>query len=311
MILTVTLNPSIDIYYNINNLVLGNVNRVSCVKKTAGGKGINVSRVLNQVSEPIVATGIVGGFLGQQIEDDLDKLGIEYKFLRINQQTRNCIGIIHGENQTEILEQGPVLDMEDIEKFKKYFKNILSDADFVTMSGSLMKGMPDNFYVELIRICNSMDKKVILDTSGNALLEVLKSDVKPFAVKPNIEELKYIIGSNIVYEEKILKNELNKPIFDDVENIFLSMGARGMLARIKSKFYKVEIPKIKTVNTIGSGDSTVAGIAYGFRNKMSIEDILKIANTFGILNAMESETGYINTEKIEEISNKIMVKVFN
>lgn len=125
MILTLTLNPSVDIAYPLTSLKLDDVNRVEEVSKTAGGKGLNVTRVLAQVGEPVIASGFIGGELGQFIAKKLDQADIKHAFYNIKGETRNCIAILHEGQQTEILEQGPEIDNEEATGFIKHFEQLL------------------------------------------------------------------------------------------------------------------------------------------------------------------------------------------
>ncbi|HEQ7915937.1 TPA: tagatose-6-phosphate kinase, partial [Streptococcus pyogenes] len=168
MILTVTLNPAIDVSYPLDELKCDTVNRVVDVTKTPGGKGLNVSRVLNDFGETVKATGCVGGESGDFIINHLPD-SILSRFYKISGDTRTCIAILHEGNQTEILEKGPLLSVDEIDGFTHQFKYLLNDVDVVTMSGSLPAGMPDDYYQKLIKIANLNGKKTVLDCSGNAL----------------------------------------------------------------------------------------------------------------------------------------------
>ena len=146
MILTVTMNPSVDISYPLTEFKLDTVNRVQEVSKTAGGKGLNVSRVIHLMDEKLTATGIVGGFLGKFIQKQLDETGIPHHFLEIEEESRNCIAILHDGKQTEILESGPTITKKQSEDFLSVFDTLLKDTTIVTISGSLPKGIDSAFY---------------------------------------------------------------------------------------------------------------------------------------------------------------------
>ncbi|MDT4061141.1 PfkB family carbohydrate kinase, partial [Staphylococcus aureus] len=135
MILTLTLNPSVDISYPLTALKLDDVNRVQEVSKTAGGKGLNVTRVLAQVGEPVLASGFIGGELGQFIAKKLDHANIKHAFYNIKGETRNCIAILHEGQQTEILEQGPEIDNQEAAGFIKHFEQLLEKVEAVAISG--------------------------------------------------------------------------------------------------------------------------------------------------------------------------------
>src|SRR5699024_3544112 len=137
MILTVTLNPAVDVSYRLDRFSTDTVNRVEDVLKTAGGKGINVARVLAQLDEEVAASGFLGGSLGDFIRSEISSLGINDFFVEIAGETRNCIAIIHEGQQTELLESGPLISKSETEEFLKKFSEYVQQVEFVTVSGSL------------------------------------------------------------------------------------------------------------------------------------------------------------------------------
>lgn len=307
MILTVTLNPAIDVSYPLNELKFDTVNRVVDVTKTPGGKGLNVSRVLNEFGETVKATGCIGGESGDFIINHLPD-SILSRFYKISGDTRTCIAILHEGNQTEILEKGPLLSVDEIDGFTNHLEYLLNDVDVVTMSGSLPAGMPDDYYQKLIGIANLNGKKTVLDCSGNALEAVLKGDSKPTVIKPNLEELSQLLGKEITKDFDALKEVLQDKLFDGIEWIIVSLGADGVFAKHKDTFYKVDIPKIQIVSAVGSGDSTVAGIASGLANDEDDRALLTKANVLGMLNAQEKTTGHVNLENYDKLYQSIKVK---
>lgn len=307
MILTVTMNPSIDISYPLDELKIDTVNRVVDVTKTAGGKGLNVTRVLSEFGDPVAATGLVGGKFGEYL---LENIGGDVKkhFYTIAGETRNCIAILHGDNQTEILEKGPKIQEKEGQGFLGHFKELLNLVDVVAISGSLPAGLPVDYYANLVHLANQAGKPVVLDCSGAALQAVLESDHKPTVIKPNNEELSQLLGREISEDLEELKAVLQEPLFEGIEWIIVSLGANGAFAKHGDTFYKVDIPKIQVVNPVGSGDSTVAGISSGLFHKESDQDLLKKANVLGMLNAQEKMTGHVNMSNYQTLFNQLTVK---
>ncbi|HHX67736.1 MAG: 1-phosphofructokinase [Miniphocaeibacter sp.] len=307
MIVTVTLNPSIDISYRLEEFLIDGVNRTNKVSKTPGGKGLNVTRVLKQLKADVLATGFLGGRTGEFLEDGLKELSINTKFLQVKGNTRNCIAILHEGKQTEILESGEEISKEEQEEFFRLFEKIIEKASVVTISGSVPPGIASDYYEELLKIASRNNIKVILDTSGNSLKNiVLNSEIKPYCIKPNETEIKQIEGKEINTKKELIEY-LKSKIFNEIELVVVTMGGEGALVKYKDEFYNVEIPKIKVVNPVGSGDSTVAGIAYGLENNLNIEETIKYAMTCGILNTMEEKTGFINVNEVENIKNQVKV----
>lgn len=309
MILTITLNPSVDISYPLEDFNLNTVNRVALPKKTAGGKGLNVTRVLHEAGQEVVATGLIGGQLGDYLSHQLTESGIANQFLTIKGETRNCIAILHQGMQTEILENGPYVDIDEADAFTNHLNLIIKQFDVVTISGSLPRGLEQNYYSKLIATAKAYDKKVVLDCSGQALIEVLKGKAKPTVIKPNKEELEQILGSNIKEGDlDHLKELLKSPIFEGIEWIIVSLGANGAFAKHLDTFYKVTIPKITVANPVGSGDSTVAGIAWALQVADQPETLLKKANVLGMLNAQEAMTGHVNMANYNNLFEQLRVE---
>ncbi|MEB7779952.1 tagatose-6-phosphate kinase [Mammaliicoccus fleurettii] len=307
MILTITMNPSVDISYQVDNLSINHVNRTNKWSKTAGGKGLNVTRVLNQLNEQVVASGLKGGKLGEYLEQSLNEHKITNHFFEIQGNTRNCIAILHEGNQTEILEDGPTISSEEIEHFKAHFEELVSKSDIAVISGSLPKGVDSKFYSNLIKICDKHAVPAILDCFNKALIEVLRGQYKPLLIKPNIDELSELLGEHIDEDIESLKQAVSDPMFENIEWVVVSLGSNGVFAKHNDKYYKVDIPQIQVVNPVGSGDSMIAGFTSALMNNATDEALLKKANTIGMLNAQETVTGSINLKNYDDLYNKINI----
>ncbi|MFK4308407.1 tagatose 6-phosphate kinase [Bacillus sp. RC240] len=307
MILAVTMNPSVDISYPIQDFKLDDVNRVENIRKTAGGKGLNVARVVKQMGEDVLTTGVIGGTIGDYIIQELTKSDIRNHFYKINQESRNCIAILHDSKQTEILESGPSLSTEEGTAFLEKYRELLSEVSLVTISGSLPKGLESEFYRQMVEIGREKGIPVIVDTSGEPLRQVLNHNVKPFAIKPNISELFQLFGMEVEESTSSLKQLLNNKLFHGIEWIVVSMGAAGAFLKHGGDYYRVTIPAIEVINAVGSGDATVAGLAVALKRKQAVSDILKTAMTTGMLNTMEEVTGYIDPEKFGQFFEMVEV----
>lgn len=307
MILTVTMNPSIDVSYPLEELNIDTVNRIEKVSKTAGGKGLNVSRVLSQLNAPLTATGVVGGKFGDYLTEQLDKDGIPHSFSKIDGETRSCIAILHEGKQTEILESGPEVTAEEQEAFVAHFEELMADTDFITISGSLPKGINHDFYSLLIDKATEADVKVLLDTSGATLKASLENTHKPFLIKPNETEIADLLGKEIHSNDELVE-ALEDKEFDGIEWIVVTLGADGAIVKHQKNYYRVDIPTIKVVNPVGSGDSTIAGLAYALSEGKSPEDVIKSGMVTGMLNTLEEKTGFINVDNFETLFKQIKVE---
>jgi tagatose 6-phosphate kinase len=307
MILAVTMNPSVDISYRIHEFKQDAVNRVENVRKTAGGKGLNVARVIAQMEEKVLATGVLGGTIGDYIVQELNKSHIPNDFLKIEKESRNCIAILHEGMQTEILESGPTLTNEEGKDFLEKFEQLLAKVTLVTISGSLPKGLAVDFYQQMLTISQRQGIPVILDSSGEPLRAALLHKAKPLAIKPNVTELSQLLGMNVDSRINSLKQALDHEWFKGIEWIVVSMGGDGAFVRHGTDDYRVAIPKIDVVNPVGSGDAVVAGLAVALNRNQSVETVLKTAMTTGVLNTMEAGTGSINMAKFGQYFDLVKI----
>lgn len=312
MIITVTLNPSLDISYPVDSLTIDGVTRVAKSGKTAGGKGLNVSRVLHQLGAPLTTTGFIGGHFGRYIKDQLDDIGLNHDYQDIDGQTRACIAILHdGGKQTEILESGPEITEADSQAFLEKFKDLAKDAEVITLSGSLPKGLPTDYYSQMIKIGNDLGKKVILDSSGEALKQAVAASDKPYLIKPNETEVEVIINQALDLDNlEDLKEKLSLPELEGIEWIVISLGKDGAIAKHGDKFYRITIPTVEVANPVGSGDSTIAGFAKAVNDQSSDDVMLKTGMTTGILNTMSEKTGDIDPDHFDEIFNQVQIEEF-
>ncbi|WP_042354127.1 tagatose-6-phosphate kinase [Bacillus rubiinfantis] len=307
MILTVTMNPSVDISYPLEHFLLDGVNRVENVRKTAGGKGLNVTRVIAQMNEAVLATGVLGGTVGDYIIQELNRSGIANSFLKINKESRNCIAILHEGKQTEILEAGPTLTPEEGAAFLEKFSELLAKVSLVTISGSLPRGLAPDYYQKMISLCRHRNIPVIIDTSGESLRQALLHEDKPTVIKPNLSELAALVGRELAGIEE-LQQALKADLFQGIDTIVVSLGSDGAFVKHGADTYRVLIPQIDVVNPVGSGDATVAGLAVALNRCEPVEATLKTAMTTGMLNAMEAETGSIGMNNFSKYFQLVKVE---
>ncbi|MDU4934252.1 MAG: 1-phosphofructokinase [Peptostreptococcaceae bacterium] len=306
MITILTFNPSIDRMYRVNSIGIGEVQRVISTNSTAGGKGLNVTKVCKILGEEPLAMGFLGGFNGEYIKNELKKLEIKNKFTDINQETRNCLNIIEDNlTSTEFLEKGPVIDAEDLIKFEADLEDVLDETKILVASGSYCQNMPLDYYKVIGEICKNHNIKFILDTSGEALKVALESN--PYLIKPNTDEIKQLLNINIESKEEIISAGM-KLLEMGAQNVCISLGKDGMVYLNNDEIYEVIVPKVEAVNTVGSGDSTIAGFSVGVLRNYETVELLKLANSCGISNAMNIETGFVKLEEIEKYSEQVQVK---
>lgn len=306
MILVLNLNASLDKRYEVTDMVKGEVTRAKQVQNTPGGKGIHVANVVTILNEECIATGLLGGKTGEFINEKLDEYKIKHDFIKINGETRSCLAIISDDLvQTEILEPGPEVSESEQSDFLHKYIELIENADIVVASGSVPRNVPSNFYRKLTEMANSQGKIFLLDTSGELLREGIKG--KPYFIKPNRDEIEALTGRKITTIEDAIE-EIKRFQSQGVEFVVISLGVDGSVAGVNGKFYKVNIPKVKAVNPVGSGDSYVAGVAISIQRGYTIEETLKFASACGTANAMEEESGFVTESVVNELINKITVE---
>lgn len=305
MILTVTLNPAVDKVYEVESFAVGDVFRPKDMWATAGGKGLNVSRVATILGEKVRATGFLGGSNGAFIRNEIKKQGIEDAFVEISGETRICIAINDpiANTSTEILEPGPVITAQEQEKFLKRFRQLVKEADIVTISGSLPKGVDIDFYGKLIDISREFGKRVLLDTSGESLLKSL--EFTPFMIKPNETELEAIADKKISTEQDILETAI-KIHQMGIQLVCVTLGGNGCIAVTEEGAFRLNAPSIETVSTVGSGDSFLAGCAVALVQNQPIETVLKTAMACGMANTQFARTGYVSRELVDKFYKTVV-----
>lgn len=307
MILTVTLNASIDKRYVVEGAAMGEVNRVKECTYTPGGKGLNVSKPASIAGAKVVATGFVGGHAGNYIVESLKPFGIESAFYHVDGESRSCINIWDTVNhvQTEYLEPGFTVSEADFAGFIEKFKELVKEADVVAMSGSVPKGLDGHAYQTLVKICKDAGKKVILDTSGKML--ELGIEAKPTMIKPNIDEIRMLTGKSCDDFQDML--DAAKQVHDSgVEIVAVSLGGDGSFVVSDEGIFRARVPKIDAVNTVGCGDSMIAGFALGLSEGLTVRETLRKASAISAAAALREETGFFVKEDMERIYPQVEIE---
>ncbi|WP_038978121.1 1-phosphofructokinase [Paenibacillus polymyxa] len=254
MIYTVTLNPSIDYIVEVDDLKLGDLNRMKRDLKLPGGKGINVSRVLNQLGADSTAIGFLGGFTGRFIDDTLREESIKTDFVMIEDDTRINIKLKHGD-ETEINGLGPAIREQEADALVQKLAS-LQKNDIVVLSGSIPPSLGGDFYERLIRVCQQTGAEFVIDTTGGALMKALVH--KPLLIKPNHHELAELFGVTIHSEEEIVTYG-RKLLEAGAKNVLISMAGEGALFITADEVYHANVPAGMVKNSVGAGDSMIAG----------------------------------------------------
>lgn len=260
MIYTVTFNPSLDYIVRMDHFEAGAINRVSYEQVLAGGKGINVSIVLHNLGHESTALGFVAGFTGAEIEHKLDAFPVKHDFVHLENGFSRINVKAKAENETEINGQGP--DISEAAQ-KKLFEKLdtLGKGDTLVLAGSIPKTLPDDIYERIMERLDGRGIRIVVDAEKKLLLNVLK--YHPFLIKPNNHELGDMFGVTLKTDEEIV-TYAKKLQEKGATNVLISMAGDGaILLTADGKHYKSPAPKGKLVNSVGAGDSMVAGFLTG------------------------------------------------
>lgn len=305
MILTVTLNPAVDKTYTAALLLPGQVNRMKTVRNLPGGKGINVTKLLRQYGHEVMACGFLGGYNGAFIRKSMEELRVDCRFTETAEETRCSINVIAEDGYiTELLEPGPGISEAELSCFKEGYRKALQEAELVVLSGSVAGGISADIYGDLIRMASEAGKKTFLDTSGEPL--VLGAAAGPCMIKPNLKELEYLAGHKIKGVEDAAEAAIR---FKDrgLETVVVSMGRKGLLAVRGEEVLWARAPQVRTVNTVGCGDSVVGSWVMSYLRQDSLADSLRQAAAIAAANAATMESGTISRALAEELASQIEI----
>jgi len=276
MIVTITLNPAIDKTIELNHFSLGALNKVENAILDPGGKGINVSKVVESLGGKSIATGFLGGGTGKYIENALNEMAIANDFVQIDGETRTNLKIFDRSSKetTEINEQGPNVTEEQIKQLIEKVEKMIMPPCIVVISGSAPKSVPADFYAELVRAAKKKGAQVFLDASGSAFEAGIKA--KPDFIKPNKHELEQ-------YFDKEINNDLELKAagrhFVDIGigNVLISLGKEGAYFGSKNKSLRLKPLKVDAHSSVGAGDAFVGAFVYALDHEYEIDETLKLA----------------------------------
>ena len=296
MIYTITFNPAVDLVIQVPNCQLGALNRSKGEEYVAGGKGINMSIVLKRLGIDNIATGFLGGFSGKYIEEFLEKEGITPQFISVEGTTRINVKV-KGEVETEINAAGPNVGVEKFQQLVRYLEDHLQDGDIVFLAGNAAPGLDESSYVEIAKLCHARGVKLVLDTTKESLLACLP--YQPFIIKPNQQELEELFGVNIQTQDEIVRYALQLQK-TGARNVLVSCGGDGaFLVSETGQVFVSSVPKGTLVNSVGAGDSMLAGFMAKYIETNDFRKSLKQGAASGSATAFS--VGITTRELIEEL----------
>ena len=295
MIYTITFNPALDYISQVENFEIGKINRTQTEKILPGGKGLNVSIVLKNLGIESTALGFVAGFTGEELKTDIEQRGIKTDFVKVEKGLTRINVKISSKEETALNGNGPDVTEENIEQLLKKIDNIKND-DTVILAGNIPKCINNNIYEIICKKLEQNKVRFIVDATKELLMNVLK--YKPFLIKPNKEELEETFKEKIETKEEIIVHA-KKLQQIGAQNVLISLGGEGaILVTTEGKEYYSKAPKGKVLNTVGAGDSMVAGFIAGYEQSGDFEQAFKMGIATGSASSFS-----MNLATAEEVAN--------
>lgn len=282
MIYTVTFNPSLDYIVTVKDFRLGETNRTASEQMLPGGKGINVSTVLENLGFENTALGFVAGFTGKEIVRKVQELGFRHEFIELQEGCSRINIKMKDFDGTEINGQGPAIKEADVQTLLERLDH-LGEGDILVLAGSIPSSMPETIYADILKRLDGKGVMTVVDATNDLLMEVLK--YHPFLIKPNQHELGEIFGVELTTQESVVPYA-KKMQEKGAVNVLVSMGGKGaVLLDANGDVHMLPAPKGNLVNAVGAGDSMVAGFLAGWLEKQDYEHAFRMGVSAGSASA--------------------------
>lgn len=286
MIYTVTFNPSLDYIVTVDNFTTGRVNRTTTEFMYPGGKGINVSIVLKNLGYDNIALGFEAGFTGEEIIRRISDMGIIHDFIHVDNGLSRINVKIRSDNESEINGQGPAIEADHINKLYQRFDK-LKNGDILVLAGSIPTVMPDSMYMDIMKYLKGRNIKIVVDATKDLLVNVL--EYRPFLIKPNNHELGEVFGVELKTRDEVVEYAKRLQKMGAV-NVLVSMAGEGaVLVAEDGSIFKTPAPKGVVKNSVGAGDSMVAGFIAGYLNSGNYVEAFKMGVCTGSASAFSDK----------------------
>lgn len=296
MIYTVTFNPALDYVMNVADFSVGKIHYAESEHIYCGGKGINVSQILAQLGVESVALGFIAGFVGDKIESELNNMGIKTDFVRLKSGMSRINVKVRSGGETDVNTNGPFIDNDSLNQFFSKLDG-LTEGDVLIVSGSVPKCLPANVYEDILSRVNGKGLLSVVDASGKRLVNTLK--YHPFLIKPNNDELSEIFEKEVSSLDEIADCAKRLQSMG-AKNVLVSMGKNGSVLFCENgNILRADSVGGKAVNTVGAGDSMVAGFVAGYIKTADFAYALKLGTAAGSATAVSE--GLATAEKINEL----------
>jgi 6-phosphofructokinase 2 len=307
MIYTVTLNPALDRELVVDKIVYDDANRVREEHRYAGGKGIDVARVLTELGVECVALGFVGGYDGLELEGRLINQGVACDFVRIGAETRTNIFVRNRKTGKQAIfsVRGPEVKAQDVGLLVEKLRNLRPAPTYAVIAGSLPTGVTPRIYFQLVKTLRDQGARVVLDADGEPLRFAIPA--QPHIIKPNIHEFGRLMGKTIEDEAEIAA-EARKLVDRGIELVIISLGSRGLLGVTADTIYRVRPPVVQVRSTIGSGDSVIAGLIMGLSRGKSLGVALRLGAAAGTATALTPGTELCHRADVDRILSQVSLE---
>ena len=305
MIVTVCLNPAIDVTYRVLELSVGRSHRVLEVHARAGGKGVNVARVLHQLDEPVTVAGLCGGATGAEIAADLQRSGLPAAFTLISGQSRRTVTVVDARDATVFNEPGPPVSAAEWTAFTAAFDEIAKAGRVVVASGSVPPGCPDTAYAELVAIARANGAAVVLDAEGERLRHALGA--RPDVAKPNAAEVAHLFGRPVSTRQDA-RDAAQLLCDSGAEAGIVSLGAEGFVAVTPSAVFDVRLPRRIRGNQTGAGDALAGAIARGLARHDPWPELLADAAALSAAAVAVPVAGSVAIDVMAEVRPGVVVQ---
>lgn len=308
MIITVTLNAAIDNTLSVPHFRLGDRHRAVDKRAAAGGKGINVARALKCLGQPVIATGFAGGVTGTRIIEYLTAESVLNDFVRIGEESRTSTVLIDpttGE-QTEINEHGPRVSEAELELFREKLMYLAPGADICVIAGSIPKGIPYDFYGDLVTGLRKAGVTTLVDAEGDIMTHALRAE--PDMIAPNVNEAEELVGREFVDEEDLASAPAELRALGAKDAVVTtSGGCWAVLDESQQTTLRVKAPELDPITTVGSGDALVAGLVSARYIGLGPEEALRYAVACGAESTQHFGAGTLDRTAVDHLVDRVEI----
>ncbi len=304
-VVTVTLNPALDLTGSLSELNVGSVSLVSQGNLHAAGKGVNVAKVLSDLGAQVTVTGFLGKENPELFHQLFSQINVTDEFIEVEGATRINVKLVEENGRvSDINFPGVQVSTEEIERFERVLFRLAEDHDYFVIAGSLPGGVSPELCASWIKTLRQRGKKVLFDSSNSALATGISA--QPWLVKPNDEELADLVGQELSTFEQC-QRAAQALSSKGIDNVVVSMGAEGVMWLNQDQLLRSAPPRMNVVSTVGAGDTLVAGLCWGHMQAMPNNEILRFATALSALAVSQVGVGLTNQEELDAIKLKTQI----